>query len=428
MRRVSLRCPSVNNLFLRANGNFVCWDAAGSDTVLQEFSPDSDLACIRRRGGPCSETSRKLKEGRLPRPGSCAGCFCLETGTSPRFDPLRVEVMQVEPSAKCHLRCKACASENQRMALPPPLDLSPRVFEKVLEDFGESGIAIDCFDFSGHGEPLENPRLWELTSLARSFHPSSLIEVLTNGQGDFDGNILESGVDEIHVAIDGVDQESYSKYRVGGDFRKALNFLSGLAGASAGGDGPAVIWKYILFDHNDSPEQLRRAWEMAVDAEVSEIRFIFTSIGNWSENLRNTDDLGRLLSCIGVPHERVFLESRSQVTKRREWRELRGRVPGLDRPAKLLWRAVKRSRLESRLPAVTVDHCVIRVETMKEILRIGLRHMERGCCRDAADMLRHVEAMAEFPSRNNRHFDPQEFLRSLGETYVELKSSIPPDV
>jgi hypothetical protein len=167
---------------------------------------------------------------------------------------------------------------------------------------------------------------------------------------------------------------------------------------------------------------------MAVKSRVKQVRFIFTSIGNWSEDIRDTDELGKVLSGIGVPDNCMVLESRSKTLKRREWSERLRRLPGLHKAAKGIWRSVRRSREKPGLPLVTSDHCIIRSETMKEILRIGLRHMERGCSRDAADMLSHVEAMAEYPSRNNRHFDPQEFLRSLGETYIELKNSIPPDV
>ena len=133
--------------------------------------------------------------------------------------------MQVEASARCSLRCRGCASDEERARLSPPLDLSPEIFRKILGDFSRAGINISCFDFSGHGEPFMNPALNDLLGIARSFYPDSYIMVLTNGQHDLGSSVLESGLDAIHVAIDGNDQDSYAQYRVGGSFESAFNFL-----------------------------------------------------------------------------------------------------------------------------------------------------------------------------------------------------------
>src|SRR5215470_9144969 len=48
--RPPLACPSVDSIFLRAWGDLVCWDDAGSDHVLQPWDPNADYADVYLNG------------------------------------------------------------------------------------------------------------------------------------------------------------------------------------------------------------------------------------------------------------------------------------------------------------------------------------------------------------------------------------------
>ncbi|MCK4672073.1 MAG: hypothetical protein KAT47_05960, partial [Candidatus Aegiribacteria sp.] len=137
-----MRCPGADSLFLRANGDFVCWDDAGSDLVLQPYDPDKDMSRLFSDGGPCALISKKLAGNILPFPETCPGCYCLSPRGSPCFNSRIVNVMQVEPSSRCTLECIACATPEEREKLKLPHTLSPAVFRKVLQDFSRSGIDI----------------------------------------------------------------------------------------------------------------------------------------------------------------------------------------------------------------------------------------------------------------------------------------------
>jgi hypothetical protein len=316
----------------------------------------------------------------------------------------------------------ACATDKERERLQPPLDLSIEMFHKILVDFSRAGIKINNFDFSGHGEPLLNPHLWELTSMARSFYPDSFIKVLTNGHGVFDSATLNSGVDEIQVAIDGVDQESYSQYRMGGCFQKAWKFISDLSSESQSRNQPNVIWTYILFDHNDNPEQLTSACRMATEASISEIRFVLTSFGNWSLDIPDADSLKARLLSAGFPESNLRVDRQSSYQKRKIWSERLRRLPLLFHMIRQLWRWTRSTR-KNGFPVVTADYCKVDTDRLMSFLELGLYHARSGRYDDTRDMLNHVEKLVMNPARFNTCYNPEEKLKELGNLYSSLRNA-----
>jgi hypothetical protein len=81
--------------------------------------------------------------------------------------------------------------------------------------------------------------------------------------------IVESGLDLLRASIDGATPESYVKYRVGGNFERAVEFLSRLRDdRNRARSALLVEWKYILFDWNDSAEEMEHAVELAERLET----------------------------------------------------------------------------------------------------------------------------------------------------------------
>jgi hypothetical protein len=77
----------------------------------------------------------------------------------------------------------------------------------------------------------------------------------------------------LRAAIDGATAQSYLKYRVGGSFELALEFLRRLRDDRIRMHSSLrVEWKYILFEWNDSPEEMRLAADFAKELQV---RLIF---------------------------------------------------------------------------------------------------------------------------------------------------------
>ena len=60
-----------------------------------------------------------------------------------------------------------------------------------------------------------------------------------------------------------------------------------------------VIWQYILFNHNDSDEELIQWQKMALDAGVNRLRFVFTRCNNYSTR-QTGEDIPRIFPDIDV--------------------------------------------------------------------------------------------------------------------------------
>ena len=74
-------------------------------------------------------------------------------------------------------------------------------------------------------------------------------------------------------SIDGSSQDTYVKYRQRGNFDKAIANLRAMADEKqkSGRDVPFLNWRYILFNWNDSDEEMNRARQLAAEAGVDRL-------------------------------------------------------------------------------------------------------------------------------------------------------------
>lgn len=295
--RPRLVCPSVDSIFLRAWGDLVCWDDAGSDRVLQGWNSGINYADVFLHG-LYEQVRHSVAEGLMPWPEDCERCLLLRIlppGASTAWDRRSIRILRVEPSYACSLDCPGCVPLLIRRQSTKAFQLDPSILDRILGDLTAGGLSVDVLDFQGHGEPLLNPRLWEMGRRSREKIPKAWITMTTNAQGSFRSEMACSGFDEIVCSIDGADSESYAPYRVHGNFDLAFRFLGDLVGAGAAADRRLrVVWKYILFEHNSSAETLLKAQRMALEAGVSELVFVLTRNGRPPANILSPSDVPRL--------------------------------------------------------------------------------------------------------------------------------------
>jgi hypothetical protein len=113
--------------------------------------------------------------------------------------------------------------------------------------------------------------------------------------------MVASGVNEMIFAIDGMDGPSYTPYRVGGDFEIAYRFMKEFS-LAAHDANPAIrrVWKYVIFEHNDGAERLLRAQELALEARITEMRFIITQLGPMSSDILDESHVPRFDPALNV--------------------------------------------------------------------------------------------------------------------------------
>src|SRR6266404_1272842 len=305
-------CNVNHSIFLRSNGSLACWCDYGSLKTLQEFDPSLDYANDVYLGKVYNYIREQLASDTMPFPSYCSKCMVLLPNAP--FLKLNkrkpyIDTFQVEPSLACQLDCPGCIPIKDRKTRVARtwcghLILAPKILEKILKDFHRAGMRIRVIDFQGHGEPTLNPDVWSMIRMAKSLFPNSYASICTHANLDFTEDMIDAGLNQIIYAIDGMDQESYAPYRVHGDFDQAYRFMKSFSTAArARRTKTDTVWKYVLFRHNDSPEQLIKAQELAREAQVSQLKFIITQLGPMSTRIVDEDDIPRIKDKINVKIE-----------------------------------------------------------------------------------------------------------------------------
>jgi hypothetical protein len=230
--------------------------------------------------GPIADTLRRdLNGGGSKFCGDCPLKLPLKRDETPPERGLSVPPLPsrlyVETTAACNISCAqaCCAPETgiTRTRTAGMLDFA--VFQRVVDEAGPSLVRIDFFNY---GEAFLHKRAVEMCEYIKGRFPHVYLYTSTNGLAFTEEQVrrlVRSGIDEVTFSIDGASQESYVKYRRRGDFEKALrNLRFAVDEKRAGGrDVPFINWRYILFNHNDSDEEMQRARELAAETGVDRL-------------------------------------------------------------------------------------------------------------------------------------------------------------
>ena len=130
-------------------------------------------------------------------------------------------LIQIEPTNNCNLRCPLChvVTDNK-----PRGFLEFERFSHIMDEIGDYLLFLH---FWGWGEPFLNPDFLRMVRYAKT----KGIKIITSTNGHFFSNksdidaLIDSGLDVLIFALDGLDRETYDKYRKNGDFDRAISNL-----------------------------------------------------------------------------------------------------------------------------------------------------------------------------------------------------------
>ena len=173
--------------------------------------------------------------------------------------------VKVESTPLCQLRCRACwhSSMEFKRTLRSDMRLTVERLSQIIEPVQKDVI---CVSLSYTGEPLLNDHLAHLIAylherrICTSF-PSSLSVRMTAERAR---DLVLGGLDQILVSLDGATPETYTQYRVGGDFSRVLENVRLLADAKRrlGARRPYLVWKMVVFPHNaHETDRVRREYK-----------------------------------------------------------------------------------------------------------------------------------------------------------------------
>jgi wyosine [tRNA(Phe)-imidazoG37] synthetase (radical SAM superfamily) len=301
----SLRaCIMYDSLYVKANGEMPCWDDVGEARILRTLGYDDLITGNEEDLFSFSELRyirTSFAHGKTPYPGLCEFCAVREHGPLiAEVKPGTIRILHIEASYLCQLSCLQCIPAKDRKHLKDgPYHMPPRVFEAVLRKLRSEGVRqIGIVHFEGRGDPLMNPLLGELIDLTHLVYPGARTMVTTHASFPYKPWIVR--LDVLRVSIDGAFPDSYARYRVGGNLATALNFLQCLREERRRlGSSLRVIWKYILFEWNDSDEEIRHAARLAKELDVS-LEFLLTHGPGKSKRFSNLTELQQSLQSLAT--------------------------------------------------------------------------------------------------------------------------------
>ncbi len=158
-------------------------------------------------------------------------------------------ILNIEPINACNLRCPLCptgAGEHGR----PPRKMDFSEFKRIIDKIGGYLYEVNLYDF---GEPFLNEDIALMIEYANKKNISTCVGTnATLLDERISEALVRSRLDHLSLSIDGLSSETYSKYRIGGDFGKVIENLKRIVNWKRKLNSflPFIEWQFLVFKHN----------------------------------------------------------------------------------------------------------------------------------------------------------------------------------
>ena len=313
-------CWAWNRIYVKANGRVPCWcDTGEPHTIIHLPFDQVDFIQDIVNSAQMRQMRNKINLGNQYYIPECRTCCCMtdqDRGKHFRFADRsaadnqpqlnsqaaantmqqvsekrnwppgsidHIHHIQLEPSFPCNLRCPGCLQGIHKNPLDteaPPYVFPYAWFERMIQSIIHNQVQLDSISYVGRGEPTLNREYPQMLTYARRMMPGIIMSMDTNANQPFKPEYLH--LNYINCSVDGSDEQSYQKYRHGGQLNKAIQFMTDAARTKKHLSSPCQIrWKYILFNTNDTDEQLNQAQQMAQQMGVDQLHLIITHTGSY---------------------------------------------------------------------------------------------------------------------------------------------------
>ncbi len=179
--------------------------------------------------------------------------------------------LSIEVTNHCNLNCPECRSGSGLLQRERGF-MHMSTFERILSECSPFLYSMILYF---QGEPFLHGELFEMIKKARQKRLHTMTS--TNGQfldSDTAKKVVESGLDRIIISMDGLDQQVYEKYRVGGNIEKVKKGIEALVEwkKTLRSNTPTVIVQFLVFSHNQHQIEDVRKWSRKVGADGLEIK------------------------------------------------------------------------------------------------------------------------------------------------------------
>lgn len=274
-------CRVLREISVKSDGYIHCDDSNGYSIHLGALSESPNWNVKTILQGPIYEHIRRSFSNGVPPWGdTCRNCDLFNFGDSPQETILDRVALRVEPTLACELSCAYCKRKREVRNRDGDWHLSSLKLKQLVSSCLKNKIDVSKVSYLGWGEPLNHPDFSELVTVVKNYYPNAYQEVTTVAQADFKSVVGDVPIDLITISCDGVTQNAYEKYRRNGVIDNVFKFMEDSKKYKS--NVTKIIWKYILFNHNDSDDNIIDAQNIADKFDIDELHFVFTNTDNQS--------------------------------------------------------------------------------------------------------------------------------------------------
>jgi len=203
--------------------------------------------------------------------------------SNPGYLPIKLDI---ENLSRCNFRCVMCQvsewPKGQRAR-----DLTFHEFQKIIDD----NIGLVEIKIQGMGEPtLGKDEFYRMIKYARDRY--IWVRTITNGSllhlNDNSQKLLQSGVNEIQISIDGADKNTFEKIRVGGKYERVIDNVRNLNElAQKSNKNITKMWTVVQDQNiNQLKDLIFLAEKMKFKSLVFSLDITDWGNPNWSDTIR----------------------------------------------------------------------------------------------------------------------------------------------
>ena len=181
-----------------------------------------------------------------------------------------ITFIRLELTTSCQLNCPGCwrnispIKNNITRGYLKPNDLKTLLENSDLKH-------ITKLNLSANGESLLNPHFIELLKICYNHNIETSADTGFNLNHITDEQIeaiVDTKMDFICLSIDGASQETYSRYRINGNFDKVIENIKRLQAykQKVNSKYPKLLWKMIIFNWNI--HEIDKARKMAEELDI----------------------------------------------------------------------------------------------------------------------------------------------------------------
>ncbi len=171
-------------------------------------------------------------------------------------------------AATCNLRCPLCQT-GQRRNIKRQQRMTLKNYIKAIEPVKDNLFTVNLYNWA---EPFLNREIYDIIEFNRNNNIGSYISSNLSINIDAERLVL-SGLEHLIVSADGIKQEIYEKYRVGGRIEKVIKNIRAIVAAKKKFNSkfPTIEWQCLINKYNVS--SMDETKKFAKEIGVDEVRF-----------------------------------------------------------------------------------------------------------------------------------------------------------